>query len=433
MTDSDRSTPSSNVTEGTATTSAKPTGKAAASAPSPKHPKTRRSPLWIVVLLLIVLAALLGAGVWTQHQDVVALRSGLAEQSAEASRAMGQTDARAQQALSLAQRQTEQIAELQAKLDTTQEQLQGLDAALQMMSDSGSDLLLLNDIDHLVTIAQQQLKLGGNVANAIISLEVAQAQLARADRPVMASLQQTINGDVDRLRAVAVIDLPGLSQQLDRLATLVGEAPLLVPDAAAPAIASAAERVTTVVAQDEPELPADAPWWQQATHQTWQWTRTAGSALVQDVRGLFEIRRVDDAAALLISPDQALRFREGLRQRTLTAQLALMMHQPKIWRSELEAVAQAVGQRFDTQDARGREAIRLAHQLEDTPIEAQLPTVDNSIEAIAALRDTMAAQDRANESQDESPDEPSDEGAPSDVPAGSATNPGEQSLSPNVL
>lgn len=433
MTDSDRSTPSSNVTEGTATTSAKPsTGKAAASASSPKPPKTRRSPLWIVVLLLIILAALLGAGVWTQHQDVVALRSGLAEQSAEASRAMGQTDARAQQALGLAQRQTEQIAELQAKLDTTQEQLQGLDSALQMMSDSGSDLLLLNDIDHLVTIAQQQLKLGGNVANAIISLEVAQSQLARADRPVMASLQQTINGDVDRLRAVAVIDLPGLSQQLDRLATLVSEAPLLVPDAAAPTIASAGS-VTTVVVQNEPELPADAPWWQQAMHQTWQWSRTAGSALIQDARGLFEIRRVDDAAALLISPDQALRFREGLRQRTLTAQLALMMHQPKIWRSELEAVAQAVGQRFDTQDARGREAIKLAHQLQDTAIETQLPTVDNSIEAIAALRDTMAAQDRANESQDGSPDEPSDEGAPSDVPAGSATNPGEQSLSPNVL
>lgn len=432
MTDSDRSTPSSNVTEGPATTSAKPSKAAAASTPNPKRPKGKRSPLWIVVLLLIILAALLGAGVWTQHQDVVALRSGLAEQSAEASRVMGQTDARAQQALSLVQRQAGQIAELQAKLDATHGQLQDLDSALQMMSDSGSDLLLLNDIDHLVTIAQQQLKLGGNVANAIISLEVAQAQLARADRPAMASLQQSINGDVDRLRAVAVIDLPGLSEQLDRLATLIGEAPLLVPDAAAPTIASA-ENVATIVIQDASELPADAPWWQQATHQTWQWSRTAGRALIQDVRGLFEIRRVDDAAALLISPDQALRFREGLRQRTLTAQLALMMHQPKIWRGELQAVAQAVGQRFDTQDARGREAIKLAHQLQDTPIEMQLPTVDNSIEAIAALRDSMAAQDRANESPDESPDEPSDESVPSDVPTGSVTSPGGQSLSPNVL
>ncbi|MBV6271668.1 uroporphyrinogen-III C-methyltransferase [Alcaligenaceae bacterium CGII-47] len=424
MTDSDRSTPSSNVTEEPATTSAKP--KAATSAPAPKPPKPKRSALWLGGLVLIVLVGLLGAGLWVQHQDVVALRDGLAGQRADASRLMDQTDARAQQALSLAQRQSEQITQLQAKLDATQEQLQDLDAALQLMSDSGSDLLLLNDIDHLVTIAQQQLKLSGNVANAIISLEVAQSQLARANRPTMASLQQTINGDVDRLRAVAVIDLPGLSQQLDHLASLVGEAPLLVPDAAAPTIRSS-RTVATVVAQEDASLPADAPWWQQATHQAWQWSRVAGTALIHDVRGLFDIRRVDDATALLISPDQALRFREGLRQRTLTAQLALMMHQPKIWRSELEAVAQAVDRRFDMKDASAREAASLARRLQDTPIETQLPTVDNSIEAIAALREAAASEERANGASVYKPDE----NAPSDVPADAPS--GEHAPNPNVL
>lgn len=435
MTDSDRSTPSSNVTEGPAKASATPAKAATSPTSAPRRGKAGRSSLWLLVLLLIILAALLGAGLWTQHKDVTALRDSLAAQSAEASRVMSQADARAQQALSLAQRQGAQIAELQTKLEATHGQLQDLDSALQMMSDSGSDLLLLNDIDHLVTIAQQQLKLGGNVANAIISLEVAQAQLARANRPVMAPLQQTINGDVDRLRAVAVIDLPGLSLRLDRLSTLLGEAPLLVPDAAAPTIASASAvaAVTAVTAQGSAEPPAHAPWWQHAMQQAWQWSRSAASALAADVRGLFEIRRVDDAAALLISPDQALRFREGLRQRTLTAQLALMMHQPKIWRSELQAVAQAVDRRFDMREASSREALKLAQQLQDTPIETQLPGVDNSLEAIAALRDALAAQDQAGGSQDEPPDQPSDEGTPSNVPAGSAATTREQSQRPGVL
>ncbi|HUH40907.1 MAG TPA: uroporphyrinogen-III C-methyltransferase, partial [Castellaniella sp.] len=102
-------------------------------------------------------------------------------------------------------------------LQAAQDQINDLDQALQLMTDTGTDLLLLNDIDRLVTIAQQQLKLDGNVANAIISLEVAQARLARANRPALASLQQSINGDVDRLRAVIMVDLPELSSRLDRL------------------------------------------------------------------------------------------------------------------------------------------------------------------------------------------------------------------------
>ena len=79
-------------------------------------------------------------------------------------------------------------------------------------------MVLLNDIDHLVTIAQQQLLLGGNVANAIVSLETAQARLARANRPTLASLQQTINGDLDRLRASSTTDVASLSRQLEQLA-----------------------------------------------------------------------------------------------------------------------------------------------------------------------------------------------------------------------
>src|SRR5690606_26374034 len=80
------------------------------------------------------------------------------------------------------------------------------------------------------TIAQQQLQLGGNVRNAIVALESAQAQLARANRPGLAMLQQTLNGDLDRLRAASTIDIAAFSQQLEELAVLVTEAPLIMPD-----------------------------------------------------------------------------------------------------------------------------------------------------------------------------------------------------------
>src|SRR5699024_3318842 len=125
--------------------------------------------------------------------------------------------------------QADDIAALQKSLADTQAELQDLGQAYQRLTDRGNDLVLLNDIENLVTIAQQQLRLSGNVANAIMSLETAQAQLARASRPTMASLQQTINGDLDRLRTAQVVDVAAISVQLDELADLVARAPLLVP------------------------------------------------------------------------------------------------------------------------------------------------------------------------------------------------------------
>src|SRR5690606_34576240 len=120
--------------------------------------------------------------------------------------------------------------------------------------------------DHLVTIAQQQLELGGNVRNAIVALESAQAQLARANRPALASLLQTVNGDLDRLRAASTIDIAAFSQQLEELAMLVTDAPLIMPDKISGTEEPAAEQVKRE--QPAPTVPpaesAADTWWERA-------------------------------------------------------------------------------------------------------------------------------------------------------------------------
>src|SRR5690606_25464699 len=139
--------------------------------------------------------------------------------------------------------------------------LQSLEQALQMLTDTGADIALVNDVDHLVSIAHQQLLLGGNVGNAIIALETAQAQLARANRPGLASLQQAINGDVERLRAVSTIDINRLSSRLDELGLLIETAPLLIPDDAAPSVASSSAPVRRSAPPAAGTAASGDPWW----------------------------------------------------------------------------------------------------------------------------------------------------------------------------
>ncbi len=406
MTDTDHSSPAP-TPESATPASALATAQAGAG-------RKRLGGAAMAVILLVLLALVLGGALFYQNRQYRALRADLQEQHRQSVQIVQETRDQAGQALAQVQAQAARLKELSDALDTTAGQVQELDQALRMMTDSGSDLLLLNDIDHLVTIAQQQLSLGGNVANAIISLEAAQAQLARANRPGLAALQQSINGDLDRLRAVATIDLPALTARIDRLSDLVGSAPLLIPDAAGQptgqATAPAPTQIPAAKARDAASAPMEpAPeGWRAVAADAWQWTRDAAGMVSQDLRALFDVRRVDDAAALLMSPDQALRFREVLKQRAVTAQLALMMHQSRIWQAELDQLSKAIDQRYDMRADSSREALRIARELRDTAIEVKLPTVDNSLAAIAAARDAAAAQDEQDGtmSEDPTPDDP---------------------------
>ena len=116
-------------------------------------------------------------------------------------------------------------------------------------------------------------------------------------------------------------------------------------------------------------LPADAPWWQRWRAEVASWPGRAGSALAHELGGLITIQRVDEPAALLLSPEQADQVRGTLRQRLLTVQLAMLMRQPAVWKSELDNVGTTLAKYFDNRSPDTVAAQNLARELAQ-PIEA---------------------------------------------------------------
>lgn len=359
---------------------------------SPEAGPSRSSSRTVLIAAGLVIVALAG-GLWYQHtQSVKNIR--ILEQAAD------RASQNAASALSTVQLldtqvkdQAQRIVRLDNSLRDSRAQLDTLVQAFQTLTDSGSDLVLINDVDQLVTIAQQQLQLGGNVANAIVALEAAQAQLARANRPSLASLLQTINGDLDRLRAVATVDVVKLTSQLDKLSLMVSQAPLRVPDIASPEPVNPPPEFDGFSVPSAPDTvsgAADTPWWKSALDTTVAWSSSAWGSIRQDLGEFITIRRVDDSAAMLMSPDQAARFRENLRLRLMTAQLALMMRQPTIWSAEMSAVVSGIEARFDERSQESRQALALARQLFDTQIDTSLPSLTNSLKAIEMVREENA-------------------------------------------
>ncbi|KCB44692.1 protein HemX [Bordetella hinzii 4161] len=366
-----------------------PAGGAAERAPEtvkPPKPARKGGVLSTALIIVLLIAIGLGAALWNLRQQSAKSGREVAARLDRLSGELLQARNDVREALSLAQAQSGRVADLENKVRETQSQYSALQQAMQDLNDGTSDEMLANDVERLITVASQQLRLAGNVNNAVVALESAQARLARADRPRFASLQQAINGDLDRLRAVSTVDIPALSARIERLVALVGRAPLLVPDGAAPTPApQAPARVAVPPPAPEP-LPADAAWWQRWRAEIGSWPGRAGAALANELGDLIRVQRVDQPAALLLSTDQAADLRSVLRQRLLSLQLAMLMRQPAVWKSELDNVNDTLSKYFDARSPDTQAALALARELAQTDIAVRVPDVADSLNGIAALR-----------------------------------------------
>jgi uroporphyrin-3 C-methyltransferase len=350
------------------------------------------------LVVMVLLAIVLAVALWMQRKQFLAAGREIATRLDDMGSSVARSQADTRQALALAQAQAGKVAALEDTLRETQSQYSALEQAWQNFNDSAGDDVLANDVERLLTIANQQLRLAGSVSNAIVALETAQSRLARADRPRFASLQQAINGDLDRLRAVPAIDIPAQSNRIERLVGLVGKAPLLVPDAAAPVGApgtvTAPAAMSADVAPPSDTLPSDAAWWQRWRAEMASWPGRAGATLVHELGDLVRVQRVDEPSALLLSPEQAQQLRSTLRQRLLTVQLSLLMRQPAIWKSELDTVMATLNTYYDRRSADTLAALNVARELAQTEISVPIPDVSDSLSAVEALRAAGAGSSR---------------------------------------
>lgn len=361
-----------------------------------KNKKRNSGPSWSTGLLILffLVACVAAFGIWFQQTRFEKVGREIATQVQGLTGQVNDARRDASLALGLAQTQSIQIAKLEQVQREAKNQLEALDQVWQGANKGMEDAMLANDIDRLLAMANQQLRLSGNVNNAVITLEAALATLVRADRARFASVQRAISFDLERLRAVPLVDVPVLSKRLDDLSVLIARAPLLVPDAAAPSInanavdvpAPAASPATAPAPAASPAEASGMPWWEGVIKSTTAWSQTALSVLGRELAELVSIQRVSDANALLLSPEQGTLLRANLRTRVLTAQMALLMNQAPVWKTELTAIDQSLLVRFDPKAPDTMLALRLVRELLSVQIAIPLPDIAGSLSALESVR-----------------------------------------------
>lgn len=336
---------------------------------SPAATEAPRRTSRVFAVALLVLAVIVAA-LWLDTrgrigatQEELARRLNDIESASREARSLGR---QAQDGMREAQAK---IGALEAKLAESQNQQLALEALYQELA-RNRDEWQLAEIEQVLAIAQQQLQLSGNVRAALLALQLAESRLSRTDRPQFLPVRRALARDIERLKSLPVLDVPGLSLALDRLAASVDGLPLAyderVERVERPAPAKAAKPGAPV--PDEGFL------------------QRLGGEVWRELRQLVVVRRVDAPEPPLLPPQQAWFLRENLKLRLLNARLALLTRDEAGYREDLRTAQSWIQRYFDARARGSQAALAQLKQLSSASISFEPPSITDSLEAVRGFK-----------------------------------------------
>ena len=251
---------------------------------------------------------------------------------------------------------------LQAATDSMQGRLLAAEAAVTGMStrelDAGGELDLA-EVDYLLRLANERLKLFSDPSAADQALEVADMHLAAIDNPMYLGVRQDIAAARRDLASLEMPDYLEIANELDSIQQSIPGLPFRGEEVVAPA-----------AGQVEGES-----WWEKV--------KSVFSNLVT-------VRRSTDQENERIS----LQDKDFIRQRVWLqleiAHLSLMRRDQQAFRSSLERVQESMSEWFDPADARFQSANQDISELLAIEVQVEVPDITAPWSTLRLLRGSQS-------------------------------------------
>lgn len=324
---------------------------------------------WAVGALVLSILALGASGfLFVQGQNVLKTQSlQINQQLDKAALGNSENGVLLKNSLSKQEALAEQVIALNKAQEDTQQRLENIQAAYAELL-KGRTNWLVDEIEVTLNIASQQLLLSGNVPVAIGVLESIEQRLNRFEQTELLPIKQAISQDLADLKNRPYLNIPATTLRIDRLQSAVAVLPLSVDD--------------TLQAQNQ---------YAESTSQTsgfWQktWDYTANM-----LKGMVEVRRLDNGDPMLMAPEQIYFVRENIRLRLLDARLALLQHNAEVYQNDLNAIEATVKQYFDMQAAPTQEWLKELAELKSLEVRMVSDgALHNSLTAVRAYQNNVA-------------------------------------------
>jgi len=232
----------------------------------------------------------------------------------------------------LTQAQATERAQRQKELES----LAGLVAKNRSEMGVARDDWLLQEVAHLLLLANQRLALTGDVVLAQKALALADDRLKALAGPQILKIRRVLSQEQEHLGQMTPVDVAGISLVLAALAESVGDLPLK-GDSDRPQWSDSGDSAQSSV----PDKPADDADGESAV-------RAFSRKVLSDLGDLVRVRRVDETRPPKL--DTAARFLayENLRLQLVGAQLALLRRDAGVFQENLKQARIWLGDYFET-------------------------------------------------------------------------------------
>ena len=349
--------------------------------PAPRPVAQRWWPVWAAVAVAAIVAAL--ALAWNTQQRLKDLERELVRRQAESQAQAAEARVLARAAQDLARESAAKTALVEARVAEAAMQRSQVEELLSSVSRS-RDENVVADVEAAVRVALQQSALTGSAEPLVATLKQADERLARYNQPRLERVRRAVNRDLDRVKALGLVDIASLTVRLDEAVRLVDELPLLAlavprPKAAAASRAAAGHEAASAAAAPAASSPAEGDWRGRAL----QWWRDSSSQVGNEVRALVRVTRIDHPEAMLVAPEQQFFLRENLKLRLLNARLALLSRQFEIAQSDIRDAQAALDRYFERGSKRAAAVADLLRQVSTQARQTSVPRPDDTLAALA--------------------------------------------------
>jgi len=338
---------------------AQETAKEKAVAKKPAHKtQAKHTPRILVVALLIVIAVA-GAGAYYGYQFLQQQRVRM--------------DALTTQQSQLRDENAQLKTQLAEGLQTLSKQQTDLVSDIETLRARNIHLRkdwLVNEAEYLMQLANYRLLFERDIKTAIVAMKTADMRLHETGDPGLIGVRKSIAEAIQALKSVPQADLAGLSLSMSAIAKEVSTLPLNTPD-------------------PQSKLQEQSPGLEETSKVT-KWSELP-LAVWHDLKGLIVIRHHDKPVEPLLAPQQRFFLTENLRLQIEQARLAMLSGHPDVYRERLTTASKWVTQYFDQDATQTRAVLESLQQLLDSKIAPPLPDISKPYQLLLDYQQNQSA------------------------------------------
>lgn len=255
---------------------------------------------------------------------------------------------------------------------------------LYLETQSGRELLLLDEVEHLLHFAARRVALAADPQAAQTALEIAESRLRAGGDAGLYEARRLVAETLAQLRAARRTDYAALAIELGALAVTVDGLPLK-HDFRPPAGGESSPPPSP------PAAGAEKSWWSAARwREAWQ---TFSAELGADLKDLIRIRKHDSAPGALLVPEQRYFLVENIKLLLLGAQQALLRERPQVARQNLARCETLLREYFYLQAAAVQAALAAVARINAAAgVAPDYPLPDAAIAELRRLRAERGGQ-----------------------------------------